>query len=207
MGRIYMIMGKSATGKDHIYRELLQDPGLDLKQIVLYTTRPKREGETDGKEYFFTDVAHLEKLRAEGRIIEERVYATVFGDWYYFTADEGQIDVSRENYLTIGTLQSYLKMRQYFGADALCPIYVQTADEIRLLRAIRREKKQQKPEFREVCRRFLADEEDFSERNLKNAQIEKRFLNDDTLKECQEEIRQFILQNQREMSAAHGRKP
>ena len=77
----------------------------------------------------------------------------------------------------------------------LCPVYVQTNDEIRLLRAIKREKKQKKPEFKEVCRRFLADEEDFSERNLNAAQIVKRFINDDTINECTEEIRQYILEH------------
>lgn len=51
MGKIFYLMGKSSSGKDTIYKELLQ--GFPkMKRIVLYTTRPRREGECDGVEYF-----------------------------------------------------------------------------------------------------------------------------------------------------------
>ena len=53
MGKIYYLMGKSASGKDHIYENLIQETALDLKPFVLYTTRPIRSGEQDGREYFF----------------------------------------------------------------------------------------------------------------------------------------------------------
>ena len=52
MGKIYYLMGKSASGKDHIYEHLIQETALDLKPFVLYTTRPIRSGEQDGREYF-----------------------------------------------------------------------------------------------------------------------------------------------------------
>ena len=197
MGRIYCIMGKSATGKDHVYRALLLDPSLGLRSIVLYTTRPMREGETEGKEYFFTDTAHLEALRAKGRIIEERVYATVFGDWYYFTADEGQIDLSAGDYLIIGTLSSYIKLKRYFGEENVCPVYIETEDGLRLKRSIRREEKQAVPSYREVCRRFLADEEDFSEEKLRSAGIRKRFSNNTELQTCIDAVRKMMEEDRR----------
>ena len=50
MGKIYYLMGKSASGKDHIYEHLIQETALDLKPFVLYTTRPIRSGEQDGSE-------------------------------------------------------------------------------------------------------------------------------------------------------------
>ena len=92
MGKIYYLMGKSASGKDHIYENLIQETALDLKPFVLYTTRPIRSGEQDGREYFFVDEKRLSELREAGKIIEERMYSTVQGPWYYFTADEGQIE-------------------------------------------------------------------------------------------------------------------
>ena len=55
MGKIIYIMGKSSTGKDTIYKRLLQDGSLHLKSIVGYTTRPIRHQESNGVEYFFTD--------------------------------------------------------------------------------------------------------------------------------------------------------
>ena len=53
MGKIFYIMGKSSSGKDTIYSRLLQDEAMQLKKIILYTTRPMREGEQDGREYHF----------------------------------------------------------------------------------------------------------------------------------------------------------
>lgn len=91
MGKIFYIMGKSASGKDKIYSELLENAELGLKELVLYTTRPIRQGEEDGKQYFFVDDERLNQLRDREKIIEERSYQTVHGIWTYFTADEGQI--------------------------------------------------------------------------------------------------------------------
>lgn len=76
MGKIYYLMGKSASGKDHIYENLIQETALDLKPFVLYTTRPIRSGEQDGREYFFVDEKRLSELREAGKIIEERMYST-----------------------------------------------------------------------------------------------------------------------------------
>ena len=197
MGKIYMIMGKSSSGKDHIYSFLLENESTCLRPLVLYTTRPKRAGEEDGREYYFTDEEHLKELREKGRIIEERAYDTVFGVWHYFTADEGQIDLEKEDYLTIGTPQSYGKMKAYFGEENVCPLYIEVADEIRLLRAIAREKEQEKPSYKELCRRFLADEEDFKEETLLQAGISRRFQNNKRLEECIDEIKKFVEENRK----------
>ena len=58
MGKIYYVMGKSSSGKDTIYKELLKRHP-KLRTIVPYTTRPIREGERDGAEYFFVDEERL----------------------------------------------------------------------------------------------------------------------------------------------------
>ena len=192
MSRIFYIIGKSATGKDHIYRELLQENDLRLFSLVLYTTRPMRKGEQNGREYHFVDGSRLEEFRKEGRIIEERVYETVCGPWVYFTADDGQIDLKTHDYLGIGTLESYEKLAAYFGKETIVPIYIETEDSIRLGRAKRREAKQHVPNYDEMNRRFQADEEDFSEEKLAHAGITKRFSNNGTLEECVEEIKNYI---------------
>lgn len=187
MGRIYYIMGKCATGKDTIYKELLKRCPF-LKTIVPYTTRPIREGETNGVEYFFTSARELKRLKKMGNVIESRTYQTVMGPWSYFTVDDAQFDLQGDSsYLMIGTLESYEKMCLYFGKDILVPVYIEVPDGLRLHRAMEREEIQKFPNYREVCRRYLADEEDFSEENLKRLQIEKRFLNLN-LGQCLEEI-------------------
>lgn len=190
MGKIYYVMGKSCSGKDTIYRRLTERHP-ELRVVVPYTTRPIREGEQDGVEYFFVDREKMEEMQAAGRIIELRSYNTLLGVWNYFTADDGQIDLAAHSYLIIGTLVSYEAMRDYYGAEALVPIYVEVEDGTRLERAIGRERKQAKPQYEEMCRRFLADAEDFSEEKLCRAGITKRFVNTD-LEQCLKEIETFI---------------
>lgn len=190
MGKIFYVMGKSSSGKDTIYKRLIKmNPG--LRTIVPYTTRPIREGETDGVEYFFVDQSRLEEMQAAGQVIEVRTYNTICGIWTYFTADDGQIDLNRYNYLMIGTLVSYTAMRAYFGKEKIVPIYIQVEDGERLIRAIEREKKETAPQYAEICRRFLADDVDFSEEKLRDAEIKRRFENND-LERCLSEIEVFL---------------
>ena len=187
MGRIYYLLGKSATGKDTLYKEILKRRP-KLRTVTMYTTRPIREGETDGVEYFFTDREELARQLASGKVIESRTYQTIAGSWTYYTVDDGQFDVADdESCLMIGTLESYEKMCAYFEAGKMVPVYIEVPDGIRLLRAVKREENQKKPNYREVCRRYLADEKDFSEENLERLGITKRYQNTD-MEMCLEEI-------------------
>jgi len=80
---------------------------------------------------------------------------------------------------------------KYYGEENLVPLYIEVEDGIRLERALKRERKQDNPKYAEMCRRFLADERDFSEENIKRCNIQKRFQNID-LEECLEEILSFM---------------
>ena len=187
MGRIYYLLGKSATGKDTLYKAILKRRP-KLRTVTMYTTRPIREGETDGVEYFFTGREELERQLASGKVIESRTYQTIAGPWTYYTVDDGQFNVADdESCLMIGTLESYEKMCAYFEAGKMVPVYIEVPDGIRLLRAVKREENQKKPNYREVCRRYLADEKDFSEENLERLGITKRYQNTD-MEMCVEEI-------------------
>ena len=48
MGKIVCLMGRSSSGKDTIYKKLLQQDEVIVENIVPYTTRPIRAGEKDG---------------------------------------------------------------------------------------------------------------------------------------------------------------
>lgn len=190
MSRIYYLMGKSSSGKDTIYKRL-REAFPELRTVTLYTTRPRREGEREGVEYHFTDEAALAEFARSGKVIEQRAYDTVCGVWKYFTVDDGQFDLEKEDYLMIGTLESYEKMREYFGAEVLVPLYIQVEDGERLSRALLRERQQAEPKYAEMCRRFLADTEDFSEENLRRAGIGVRYENtdvEDVLRKISERI-------------------
>jgi guanylate kinase len=179
MARIFIIIGKSATGKDTLYKKLLESEELQLKTAVMYTTRPIRKSEEDGVEYRFVDEETLLRLQKEGKIIEHRSYDTVHGTWHYFTVNDGQINLEEADYLMIGTLETYAQIREYYGKDRVVPIYLEVEDATRLLRSIKREQRQEQPKYSEICRRYLADEEDFSEENLQKYGITNKFKNND----------------------------
>ncbi len=191
MGNIYCIIGKSSSGKDTLFRRLLKNRELSLKKIVPYTTRPMREGERDGVEYYFCSEEKAEELERQGKVIEMRSYHTIHGIWKYFTADDGQAGLEGQSYLMIGTLESFLKIREYYGKERVIPIYIEVEEGERLARALRRERKQTHPRYEELCRRFLADSADFSEEKLKEAQIKRRFVNH-SLEETEQEIIRYI---------------
>ena len=197
MGYIFCLMGKSASGKDTIYQRLLERKELGLRRVIPYTTRPIREGEIPGETYIFCSEDEVARLEAGQQIIELRTYQTVYGPWKYFTANDGQIQLESCDYLLIGTLETYIKVRDYFGAGQVIPVYVEVEDGERLLRAIAREKSQTRPKYEEMCRRFLADTADFSEEKLAQAGICRRFVNE-RLEDTVEEISAFIRELQRQ---------
>ena len=194
MSKLFCIMGKSASGKDTIFKHLIQDETLNLKTVVSYTTRPMREGEQDGVEYHFVTGKKLDELKKEGKVIECRDYHTIHGIWSYFTVDDGQIDFSgNQDSIIIGTLESYAQIRIFFGKENVVPIYVHVEDGERLTRALNREKQQDHPKYLELCRRFLADAEDFSDEKLKLCEVDRVYENV-TMESCLKEICKDILE-------------
>ena len=196
MGKLYVIMGKSATGKDTVVEKLqerlTEKYGKGLRQIVDYTTRPVREHEQNGVDYHFVTIEQMEELKAAGKVIECRCYQTIHGPWYYFNVDDGQFDLERENCLMITTLEGYAQIKEYFGEEKVVPLYLEISDRTRMHRAMEREDKQSQPKYAELCRRFLADNEDFTEERLTELGITTRYSNED-LEECLQMLEERIL--------------
>ena len=192
MNKIIYLMGKSASGKDTVYRELLKRfPG--FRRLIPCTTRPQREGERDGEEYRFVTEEQLDAFEKSGKLVEKRVYETVAGPWTYATVDwEEPASEKESTVIGIGTLESYLKLRSYYGAERMLPVYIEVDDGTRLQRALDREKQQKDPNYAELCRRFLADQQDFSEEKLREAGILKRYRNDE-LPNCLARIAEDVI--------------
>ena len=165
---------------------------LGLKPVVVYTTRPMRINELEGREYHFINEVQLHEYEAAHKIIEQRVYQTVHGPWHYATIDDGQIALDEANYAMIVTLEAYNSLVIYFGQENIIPIYIEVEDGLRLERAIQREREQVKPNYEEVCRRFLADSRDFSKALLEEANI-KQYYHNINLEECKNKIKRDIL--------------
>ena len=80
--------------------------------------------------------------------------------------------------MLISTLEGFEKISRFYGADKVVPLYIEVDDMTRIERSLKREKEQKNPCVSEVCRRFLADEKDFSEENLKRLNITDKIVND-----------------------------
>lgn len=195
MGKIFCIMGKSSVGKDTIFRMLQEERHVALSPVVTYTTRPRRVNETEGVAYHFISTERLQQLEEQGVVIEKRSYHTIGGIWSYATIEDGQFDDEDKNYILITTLEGYTKIYQRY-TERVIPIYIEVPDGERLLRAIMREKNEKNPNYEELCRRFLADNEDFSQEKLLRADIFNRYENHDIqncLKKIVQEIKKEIL--------------
>lgn len=191
--KIIYIVGKSSVGKDTIYQILKKK--MNIKTYVMYTTRPIRTGEKNGIDYYYLKQEEMEKYINEfdSKVMEYRTYNTVYGPWTYATIIDKQFD-SNEDLLMEGTLESYNAVKKYFKNNdkiEVVPIYIEVDDGIRLERALKREREQEKPKYEELCRRFLADSKDFSEDKIIESGITKRFQNVD-LDKCVKEIVDYI---------------
>ena len=169
---IFFLIGKGGSGKDTILQELLKqfslqdrDVGNELKQLVTYTTRPMREGEKDGVEYHFVDIKTLKKMNRQKKILELRKYRVATGDkWYYFTADDGQIN-ELNDLILVGPLKQYTELNKRLTTPII-PIYIKVDDSVIKKRMYKRESKQENPNYDEVDRRIEADRKDF--KNIKD---------------------------------------
>ena len=151
--KILALFGKSASGKDTIQKWIVSNYPKITKGIVSCTTRPPRDGEQEGVDYFFlTDEQFAAKV-LDGSMLE----ATSFREWFYGTALD-QLDPDKIN-VGVFNITGIECILQDSRLDVE-PVWVHASDKTRLLRSLNREAN---PDCAEICRRFLADEKDFDE--------------------------------------------
>ena len=194
MGKIFYIIGPSASGKDSLARALLARFEYRLKPVIMSTTRPIRSGEIEGEEYHFIGKDQFEALEKAGKVIEARTYQTVHGPWTYATVDDGSIRLEESSYLAVGTLESYRKTAEYFGPQRVIPLYIELDKGLRLARALSRERSQKEPKYAEMCRRFLADEQDFSDEKVAACRFPRVYVNND-FSACLEAMTETVEKN------------
>ena len=81
-----VIIGKTASGKDRIVKELISKHG--FKKIITYTTRPMRKSEKQDVTYHFIPEEDFKQKINDGFFAEYKSYDTEFGKWYYGSALE-----------------------------------------------------------------------------------------------------------------------
>lgn len=203
--KIFVIIGKSSTGKDTIFKELLNNKHLHLFPIITYTTRPIRDGEEEGLEYHFVNDNTFNDMK--DKVVEYRRYNTKYGVWTYFTFIDIEnimtyIEYKNFDHIIIGTVEQYKSIKKYFEekefADTVIPIYIDSNPYNRILRSINRERNNNNPKYDEICRRYLTDEEDFSEDKIDDimkelpAEYRVKFNNNDKLNHTVKFISEYI---------------
>lgn len=200
MSNLIYIMGKSSSGKDTIYQKLVER--MDTNSYVLYTTRPMRDGEKEGREYNFITREEYKKLEKSGKVIEARHYNVVNAEgnkdvWTYATIDDKQWEKAGD-FLTIGTLESYNSIKKYLRNHperhlSLLPVYIRIDEEERRIRSTKRENEKARPNFEEMERRLKADNIDFSQEKLEEAGITlAQTFENDNLEDCVNKIEKYI---------------
>lgn len=177
--KIIALIGESGSGKDTLLKEVLKAcPG--LHKVINYTTRPPREGEVNGENYFF-----LTKEEFAEKIINMEVFeVTYFRDWFYGTGinslDESVINIGVFNPDAIGMLleSSEIDLDIY---------YIKTKPKTRLMRQLSRE---ENPDIEEIIRRYRADNEDFAYLDFYYKELENE--NQDDLKKSVAYVRNII---------------
>lgn len=150
--RIIAFMGQAGSGKDTLMQRILTK-NHSLHEIISCTTRPPREGEVNGVNYFFITPTQFGDKVLNGEMLE----ATCFNDWFYGTS----YDSLRSDCVNIGVfnpagIESLIERKDI----ELTVFYVQASDKTRLLRQLNRE---QDPDVHEIIRRFKADWIDFDD--------------------------------------------
>ena len=110
-GMIIVLSGFSGAGKGTIMKNLLKEHPGEYHLSISATTRQKRQGEEDGREYFFKTREEFDQMIAEGELLE---YATFNGNSY-------------------GTPRSYVEKLVNEGKDVILEIEIQGALQVKKL--------------------------------------------------------------------------
>ena len=161
MNTIFCVMGKSSSGKDCLAKSLTKKG--KITYIIPYTTRPMRPEESDGDPYFFLS----EKDYQTEDIICNTCFETVGGKWFFgfkrLTHEELDSDIPF--IAVVSPKQFNMLVDIYAGLINIIGLYIEADEEERIVHAIMRERKKDIPDYKELCRRFISDREDFKHDN------------------------------------------
>lgn len=168
MSKVFLIIGKSFSGKDTLLNELLNDnvfcENNNLCQLVRYTTRRQRPGEIDHKDYHFIDNRYyLDNFKNNPKVVKT-AYKSEFGELYYIT-DLSNLEPDK-NYIMTGDVESIKPFKNILGDD-LCVIWLCPPDWVLFERFVKRNDSEEYSDkkFKEIQRRYVDDLIKFSRAN------------------------------------------
>lgn len=147
--KVIALCGKAGAGKDTLLHAIVDK--YDVHEIISCTTRPRRENEVEGVNYYYLDKEKFLNNLVHDNMIE----ATEFNGWFYGTL-KSSLDKDGWN-IGVFNPEGISALSDNSDID-LWTFYITASDKERMLRQLNREKR---PDVKEIVRRFSADEKDF----------------------------------------------
>ena len=184
---ILVLMGKTASGKDSIAKELYRN--YQLRKILTYTTRPPRQGELDGVDYHFISNSEFQKGIKYDAFVEWKSYRTVEGEWFYGTARK---DILKDGVLILtpqGVKDLYQNSNQIIRT-----VYIKASEDVIMQRLVAR-----RDNPVEAKRRLEHDNLDFDDSIIKQF-VDYEILNEGRqIPEIAEEIANYWKREKNEV--------
>lgn len=186
---IICILGKSASGKDTILREIIKT-NKNVKYAISTTSRPPRSNEVQGREYFFVTDYIFNEMIVNGDFIEERKYKTQNGIWQYGLSYKA-IN-TEDTYIGIVDYKGYCELKRALGEEIVHGVYIIADMKERVNRALHREELIRDEQYLEIFRRFTKDEQDFPMEQISKECVVLKNNDDRDFKFCIDYISDLI---------------
>ena len=167
--KVIALMGKSGAGKDRILREVIKSNPSKFNEIISCTTRPKRDYEEEGKNYFFLTPHQFFSKIANDQMLE----FTEFNGWYYGTP----LDSLAEDKINIGVFNpaGIRSLLSNPNIQASGVFEIEASPKLRLMRQLTRESA---PNVDEIVRRYMADNKDFDNLDFETIELKNNNMDD-----------------------------
>ena len=165
--KMIAIIGQAGSGKDTILRAVCEE-NHELNKIVSCTTRPMRDGETDGIDYHFRTVEQFTEDVLNDKMLE----ASCFNNWFYGTSSESLV----KDKVNIGVYNPEgIESLMLHGDIELYVFLIEASDKVRLIRQLNRE---ENPNIEEIFRRYKTDREDFADLPFHHNVLDNEYTDD-----------------------------
>lgn len=180
---IIALLGKAGAGKDTVARILVEN-NPEWHMMVSCTTRPMREGEKEGVNYYYLTNEEFAAKVLNGEMLE----AVCFNNWYYGIDKTTLLPGINVGVFNPEGYDCFLESAKIDPELTVIGFYVDVDDKIRMMRQLTRETD---PDVKEICRRYFADLEDFDDIDYLNL---KKVSNDnlDDLNYTTRYIQEFV---------------
>jgi len=145
-----IILGQSGSGKDYLLRNLIK---MGLNYLPKFTTRPKRDFETEGKEYNFISKNQYQELKDNNMILVDQEFSIGDDTWYYGVTKE----TYEKSQLFIMTPHELSQLPEEIRSKCF-KVFLNIDEDIRRKRITKRSDMNDSVE-----RRLKADKEDFKD--------------------------------------------